>query len=83
MLTENLQNEKIKNIKAKGNWEKNTPNYHVGGVEQNTLIDLQNGGLDDIQSFNCDMYNFGDMEDLPDSDRDMISSIETCKEYQF
>lgn len=60
---------------------KNYPNYHIVGIENDTLIDLKNGSLDDIEEFNCDMYNFGDMEDLPDSDRAMISSDKICKEY--
>lgn len=56
--------------------------FHVLGLEEDTLIDLQNGILDDIEEFNCSMYNFGDMDDLPDSDRAMIESNKTCKDYQ-
>lgn len=56
--------------------------FQVLGLEEDTLIDLQNGGLDDIEEFNCSMYDFGDMEDLPDSDRAMIENNKICKEYR-
>lgn len=61
---------------------KNYPDYHIVGIEDDAIIDLQNGGLDDIAEFNCDMYNFGDMDDLPDSDKAMIPSNFVCKEYR-
>ncbi|MBQ8870833.1 MAG: hypothetical protein IJ019_05605 [Alphaproteobacteria bacterium] len=61
---------------------KNYPDFHILGIDDDTIIDLQNGGLDDIESFNCSMYNFGDMDDLPDSDKQMISSDKICKEYK-
>lgn len=83
MLKEQPYPEKKKKIHAKGHWNRRTPDYHINSLAQDTLLDLQNGGLDDIQSFNCDMYNFGDMENLPESDRNMISSNESCKEYRF
>lgn len=83
MLEKQPQPEKKKTFRAQKHWNRNTPDFHVNGLTQDTLVDLNNGGLDDIQSFNCDMYNFGDMEDLPESDRDMISSNESCKEYRF
>lgn len=57
------------------------PDFHIL-AEDESLIDLQNGGLDDIEEFNCSMYNFGDMDDLPDSDKAMIPSKFTCKEYK-
>lgn len=57
------------------------PDFHIL-PENESLIDLQNGGLDDIEEFNCSMYNFGDMDDLPDSDKAMIPSNLTCKEYK-
>ena len=58
------------------------PDFHVLGINDDTLIDLQNGGLDDVDEFNCSMYNFGDIDDLPDSDKIMISSDKICKEYK-
>lgn len=64
------------------NKNKNYPDFHVLGIDDDTLIDLKNGGLDDIEEFNCSMYNFGDMDDLPDSDKQMISSDKICKEYR-
>lgn len=60
----------------------NVPNFHVSSLEDDTLIDLQNGGLDDESEFNCDMYDFGQMDDLPDSDRQMIHFAKRCREYQ-
>ena len=61
---------------------KKYPDFHIVGLEEDTLIDLQNGGLDDIEEFNCSMYNFGNMDDLPDSDKAMIPSNRICKEYR-
>lgn len=82
MIVENIKNEKIKNVRGKGHWSENTPDYHIDGLADDTIIELQNGGLDDIEEFNCSMYNFGDMDDLPDSDREMIAGNQTCKEYR-
>jgi len=82
MITENLKTERIKNIKGKRWPEGNTPDFHIDSLEDDTIIDLQNGGLDDIEEFNCSMYNFGDMENLPESDRRMIASDQTCREFQ-
>lgn len=82
MIEEKLKNQKVKNIRGKGNWDRNTPDFHIDGLADDTLIDLQNGGLDDIDTFNCDMYNFGDMDDLPGSDRAMIAPNQTCREYR-
>ena len=56
--------------------------FHVLGLDDVKIIDLQNGGLDDVNEFNCDMYNFGEMDDLPDSDRAMIGREKRCKEYR-
>lgn len=61
---------------------RNYPNFHITNVDSDILIDLQNGGLDDVEEFNCSMYNFGDMDDLPDSDKLMIRSDKICKEYR-
>ena len=61
---------------------KNYPDYHIAGIEDDMLIDLKNGSLDDVEEFNCDMYNLGDMDDLPDSDKAMIPSNQVCKEYR-
>lgn len=82
MLTENLKHKKIKDVRNNHRWAERTPDFHVDGLEEATLVELMNGGLDDVQSFNCSMYNFGDMDDLPDSDRDMIADAQTCKEYR-
>ncbi|MBR2299522.1 MAG: hypothetical protein IJ870_02990 [Alphaproteobacteria bacterium] len=60
---------------------KNSPDFHITGIEEDRLIAVQDGGLDNRQSVNCDMYNFGNMENLPDSDRAMISNNQTCKEH--
>lgn len=82
MLTKKLKNIKVKNIRKTNQTDKDYPDFHVDGIDSDTLIELQNGGLDDREEFNCSMYNFGDMEDLPDSDRDMIPNSQTCREYR-
>ena len=61
---------------------KNYPDFHVLGLDEDILIDLQNGGLDDVNEFNCDMYYFGSMDDLPNSDKAMIAKNRICKEYR-
>ena len=83
MLTQQPKFEKKKNIRAEQSGPRNTPDFHIDGLSQDTLIDLQNGGLDDEQTFNCDMYNLGDMDNLPDSDKSMISHNQSCREYRF
>lgn len=82
MIAEEPKNVKIKKVHGKNRPQPDFPNYHISGLEDDTLIELQNGGLDDIEEFNCSMYNFGDMEDLPDSDRAMIAHNQTCREYR-
>lgn len=42
--------------------------FHIGDVEKNVLTDPL-PGRDDKKSFAEDMYNFGEEDDLPDSDR--------------
>ena len=83
MLTEQPEFEKKKNFHAQNRHPRNTPDFHIDGLSQDTLIDLQNGGLDDVETFNCDMYNIGDMDNLPESDQKMISKNQSCKEYRF
>jgi hypothetical protein len=77
MLVENVKDKKIKKIRSKGTWKENTPDFHINGPTEDPLIDLQNGGLDHINAFNCSMHNFGEFEDLPESDRAMIRSDQT------
>ncbi|MBS4773291.1 MAG: hypothetical protein KHX55_03320 [Proteobacteria bacterium] len=45
-------------------------NFHIGDVEKNVLTDSL-PERDDKRTFEADMYNFGDEDDLPDSDRIM------------
>ena len=73
--------ERIKKMKKTTKTTKNAPDFHITDFEDDRLIKPQTGGLDIISSVNCDMYDFGQMEDLPDSDRAMISSSQRCKEY--
>jgi len=61
--------------------KESSPDFHISGFKEDELIKVQNGGLDDVSSVNCDMYNFGNMENLPDSDRMMIPKDQTCKDY--
>lgn len=82
MLTEKLNNIKTKNVPNSKLLDKDYPDFHVDGIDSDTIIELQNGGLDDIEEFNCSMYNYGDMDDLPNSDRDMIPNNQTCREYR-
>ena len=70
-----MNSRKLQNIK-------NYPNFHISGLDDNNIIDLQNGGLDDIEEFNCSMHNFGETDNLPDSDKAMISGKNMCKYYR-
>lgn len=45
-------------------------NFHINDVEDNVLTDRL-PERDDEQTFEEDMYNFGDADNLPDSDRIM------------
>lgn len=44
--------------------------FHIKAVEKNTVTDYL-PERDDERAFEADMYNFGDTDDLPDSDRIM------------
>ncbi|MBQ8662187.1 MAG: hypothetical protein IJ482_07680 [Alphaproteobacteria bacterium] len=44
--------------------------FHIGSVEKNVLTDSL-PERDDQRVFDADMYNFGEEDDLPDSDRIM------------
>lgn len=82
MIEQPLKSKKIKQTYFRPQRPRNYPNFHVEGISDDHLISIQNGGLDDANEFNCDMYNFGEMEDLPDSDRQMIPKSRQCRDYQ-
>ena len=82
MITEDIKNKKIHNIRCKKILDRPLPDFHISGLSDDTIIDIKNGGLDDAEEFNCSMYNFGEMDNLPDSDRAMIPGNRTCKEYR-
>ena len=63
-----LKNKPIKNYRHSQTAEIDDHDFIVKPLKQMRLIDNING-LDDECEFNKDMYNFGDEEDLPDSDR--------------
>ena len=46
-------------------------NFFVKTIAEEKLIDTA-AGLDDVEEFEQDMLNYGDFEDLPDSDRETI-----------
>ncbi len=45
--------------------------FEIKSIQQERLIDIA-PGLDDEEEFQKNMYNFGEEEDLPDSDRETI-----------
>ncbi len=49
--------------------------FSVKTIKEEKLIDTLPEG-DDEQQFRNDMYNYGEMEDLPDSDREMACRSE-------
>lgn len=51
--------------------ENDDKDFRIKTVEQNTLTDTL-PERDDESTFDADMYNFGDIDDLPDSDRIMV-----------
>ena len=63
--------------KKNQNEEDDEKDFHVKTVADETLI-TPNGGLDDEEEFVCDMHNFGDSDDLPVSDRAMMTSRQRC-----
>jgi len=71
-----MQNEKIKNYSHLSQDTDSDQDFHVKGIEQERLIRSRSG--DDHEEFVCNMHNFGDSDNLPDSDRDMISASQKC-----
>lgn len=68
---------KIKDMSYMSYEEDDEKDFHVKTVADETLI-TPNGGLDDEEEFVCDMHNFGDSDDLPFSDRAMMTSRQRC-----
>lgn len=50
--------------------------FHVKGPDNELLINPRDG--DEQAEFVCDMHNFGDSDNLPSSDRSMISRSRRC-----
>lgn len=51
--------------------------FHVKGPDDELLINPRDG--DEQAEFVCDMHNFGDSDNLPVSDRSMISRSHRCR----
>lgn len=68
---------KIKDMTNLTYQDDNEKDFHIKTVDDENLI-TPNYGLDDQEEFICDMHNFGDSDDLPVSDRAMMSSHQRC-----
>ncbi len=68
---------KIKDMSYMDYQEDDEKDFHVKTIDDETLI-TPNSGLDDEEEFICNMHNFGDSEDLPNSDRAMMTSRQRC-----
>lgn len=68
---------KIKDMTNTPFRENDEKDFHIRTVEEEMLISSHEG-LDDEEEFVCDMHNFGDSDDLPNSDRAMMTSRQRC-----
>lgn len=73
---------KIKDYRYQNFTPQDEEDFEIKTIDDERLIDTA-PGLDDEQEFQKDMFNFGDFEDLPDSDRETICrgrgiSRQTC-----
>lgn len=59
--------------------EDDEKDFEIRTIQNEKLIDIL-PERDDEQAFNLDMYNFGDAEDLPDSDRLMACQTQKIKQ---
>lgn len=66
--TDKFKNPKVKDFSYLKYQDVDDKDFQVKTIEDERLIDSV-PGLD--AAFDEDMYNFGDMDDLPDSDREM------------
>lgn len=51
--------------------------FHINREDKDVIY--QSDILDDEEEFLCNMHNYGDSDDLPDSDRAMILPSEKCR----
>ncbi len=75
MIEQELPAAKIKDIGNRHHQDNDEKDFEVKTVKDEKLIDSL-PERDDECIFERDMYNFGDQDDLPDSDRAMDKS---CK----
>lgn len=68
-LENNLNNAEENSNQFYSN-EDDDKDFNVKTIRDEKLVDSI-PGLDDEQEFEEEMYNFGDQDDLPDSDREM------------
>lgn len=64
------ENTIVKDMSQQAYEEDDEKDFRIKAVEENTLVDPL-PERDDESAFDADMYNFGDNDDLPDSDRIM------------
>lgn len=67
---EQTQNVKVKDLSRKPYQDVDEKDFYIRTIKDERLID-DVPGLDDEQEFRESMYNFGDKDDLPTSDRMM------------
>ena len=70
MIEENVEPKKVKDFSYQDFSEEDQKDFFVRGLDDDNMVIPPLAGLDD--SFHEDMFNFGDAEDLPDSDRETI-----------
>ncbi len=63
---------KIKGMAKTPFRENDEKDFHVRTVEEEMLISFHEG-FDDEEEFVCDMHNFDDSDDLPNSDRALMT----------
>lgn len=69
MLNIEPRHVKIKDYSDQDYEEDDEKDFEIRTINEDRLIDPV-PGLDDEQEFEADMYNYGEEEDLPDSDRE-------------
>lgn len=69
-ITDEQQEVIVKDMSGQNYRDDDEEDFHIKAVEKNTVTDYL-PERDDERTFEADMYNFGDTDDLPDSDRIM------------
>lgn len=51
--------------------------FHIKTIDEEKIVN-KNKGWEDDDEFNCELYDIGDNDDLPDSDRQMNKKYRKC-----